>query len=194
MFSIRPNNSKDPNDPNMELKNRVTVNENETAQAETAQDKTKEEPLKKKPKKIQFSIKKSPLKIPKQLNLTNTDNNNTTNLRKKTQEIAENEYFKNNSGINPTLYPTLNDPNFNLKIAKKQEFNDTQYDGSILPIDEQANKLCGPSEFELAPHQLFVRNFLSFQNKLEVSLALIQAVYSIFKFGIDIPPFFYIDL
>ena len=163
MFSIRPNNSKDPNDPNMELKNRVTVNENETAQAETAQDKTKEEPLKKKPKKIQFSIKKSPLKIPKQLNLTNTDNNNTTNLRKKTQEIAENEYFKNNSGINPTLYPTLNDPNFNLKIAKKQEFNDTQYDGSILPIDEQANKLCGPSEFELAPHQLFVRNFLSFQ-------------------------------
>jgi len=33
-------------------------------------------------------------------------------------------------------YPTLNDPNFSLKIAKKHEFNDTQYDGEIYNIEE----------------------------------------------------------
>ena len=37
-----------------------------------------------------------------------------------------------------------------------------KYDGEVLPVKEQAEKLCN-SEFELAPHQLFVRNFLSFQ-------------------------------
>ena len=60
------------------------------------------------------------------------------------------------------LYPDLDDPNFNIKIAKKKEFNDTQYDGTIYNIKEQADILCG-MEFELMPHQLFVRNFLSMQ-------------------------------
>jgi hypothetical protein len=64
------------------------------------------------------------------------------------------------------LYPTLDDPNFNIKIASKREFGDTQYDGtvydSIEKIKEHANKMCN-AEFELSPHQLFVRNFLSFQ-------------------------------
>jgi hypothetical protein len=64
------------------------------------------------------------------------------------------------------LYPTLDDPNFNIKIASKREFGDTQYDGTIYDslekIKEHANKMCN-AEFELSPHQLFVRNFLSFQ-------------------------------
>ncbi len=60
------------------------------------------------------------------------------------------------------LYPTLDDPNFNIKIAQRKEFNETQYEGGVYPIEEHANKLCN-SEFELAPHQMFVRNFLSFQ-------------------------------
>ena len=64
------------------------------------------------------------------------------------------------------LYPTLDDPNFNIKIASKKEFADTQYDGNIYnsleKIKEHANKMCN-AEFELSPHQLFVRNFLSFQ-------------------------------
>ena len=77
------------------------------------------------------------------------------------------------------LYPVLDDPNFNEKIAKKKEFNDTRY---ILPVldkedsekmkdhlteDENeltiiSEKLCS-SKFELAPHQKFIKNFLSFQ-------------------------------
>lgn len=60
------------------------------------------------------------------------------------------------------LYPDLNDPDFAAKIAKRKEFNDFQYDGAIKDIETTANKLC-KSTFELMPHQLFVKNFLSFQ-------------------------------
>lgn len=60
------------------------------------------------------------------------------------------------------LYPELDDPNFNSKIAKRKEFNDTQYDGTIYNIKEHASKMCN-AEFELLPHQVFVKNFLSFQ-------------------------------
>ena len=61
----------------------------------------------------------------------------------------------------PFLYPTLDDPLFNVKIAEKKEFADHPYDGSIDNPIEKAEKMCN-AEFELAPHQLFVRNFLSF--------------------------------
>ena len=60
------------------------------------------------------------------------------------------------------LYPNLNDPNFNIKIAEKQEFYDTRYDGSIKNVEQYAEKMCN-AQFELAPHQAFVRNFMSFQ-------------------------------
>jgi hypothetical protein len=60
----------------------------------------------------------------------------------------------------------LEDPNFNTKIASKKEFADTQYDGvvydSLAKIKEHANNMCR-ADFQLSPHQLFVRNFLSFQ-------------------------------
>jgi len=60
------------------------------------------------------------------------------------------------------LYPEINDPNFNIKIAKHKEFNETKYDGTIYDIEEHAKKLCN-TDFELTPHQLFVKNFLSLQ-------------------------------
>ena len=60
------------------------------------------------------------------------------------------------------LYPTLDDPNFNIKIAKRREFNVTKYDGEIKDIKKQAQLLCN-ADFELMPHQLFVKNFMSFQ-------------------------------
>ena len=60
------------------------------------------------------------------------------------------------------LYPTLDDPDFSYKIAQRQEFADTKYDGIVTNIREQADLLC-KSKFELMPHQLFVKNFLSFQ-------------------------------
>ena len=60
------------------------------------------------------------------------------------------------------LYPELDDPNFNIKLAKRKEFNDTKYNGEIYDIKKQAEKMCN-ADFELTPHQLFVKNFLSFQ-------------------------------
>jgi hypothetical protein len=67
------------------------------------------------------------------------------------------------------LYPSLNDPNFNTKIASKKEFNDTKYEGlkkdannQVVSIEEYAEEL-NNAPFELQPHQTFVKNFLSFQ-------------------------------
>jgi len=38
---------------------------------------------------------------------------------------------KNNSDSFSFLYPSLDDPQFNIKISEKKEFNDTKYDGSL---------------------------------------------------------------
>jgi hypothetical protein len=60
------------------------------------------------------------------------------------------------------LYPNLNDPDFNINIAQRKEFNDTQYNGEVKDVINDSEIMCN-ADFELAPHQLFVRNFLSFQ-------------------------------
>ena len=78
------------------------------------------------------------------------------------KELIERNYLKKEDD-KPYLYPNLNDPNFNIKIAEKKEFNDTKYDGEIhRSIKEHADMLAN-AEFELSPHQAFVKNFLSSQ-------------------------------
>ena len=84
------------------------------------------------------------------------EKNKIMELKERSQLSAEDNIYDN------YLYPNLNDPKFNLKIAEKKEFNDTQYDGKITDVEKQAEILCN-ADYELAPHQLFVRNFLSFQ-------------------------------
>lgn len=64
---------------------------------------------------------------------------------------------------NSFLYPNLNDTNFNIKIAEKKEFNDTKYDGTIHKNIKEYADMISKAEFELAPHQLFVKNFMSSQ-------------------------------
>jgi len=79
------------------------------------------------------------------------------------KELVERNYLKEHEDETPHLYPNLNDPEFNIKIASKKEFNDTKYDGKIYEnIKEQADILA-KADFELQPHQAFVKNFLSFQ-------------------------------
>jgi hypothetical protein len=59
------------------------------------------------------------------------------------------------------LYPTLNDPNFNTKIALRKEFFDTKMDvDNAKRVEDEADILCN-AQIELAPNQQFVRNFLS---------------------------------
>lgn len=86
---------------------------------------------------------------------------------KKCQEDKNKATIKNKN-LYPFLYPHLDDPNFNTKITMKKEFFDTKMDDierkKIKNIKIESDKLCDPNrEFELAPHQMFVRNFLSFQ-------------------------------
>ena len=57
------------------------------------------------------------------------------------------------------LYPHLDDPNFIMKIALKKEFNDTKYDGTIYSVKDFA-EILSKAEYELLPHQAFVRNFM----------------------------------
>jgi hypothetical protein len=77
------------------------------------------------------------------------------------------------------LYPNLNDPNFNIKIAEKKEFNDTKYDGEIYKnIKEHADELAN-ADFELSPHQAFVKNFL--QNKKLQELYLFSRIDTDFE-------------
>ena len=78
------------------------------------------------------------------------------------KEMIERTELAKNPEEDDYLYPSLNDPNFIVKIAEKKEFSDTKYDGKIYDIKEQAEILAN-AEFELSPHQAFVRNFLSFQ-------------------------------
>lgn len=77
------------------------------------------------------------------------------------KEELEGIYLQDNKDFE-YLYPSLNDPNFNVKIAERKEFFDTKYDGEIKDVTKEGDKLCN-AEFELSPHQIFVRNFLSFQ-------------------------------
>lgn len=79
------------------------------------------------------------------------------------KELAEFNYLSENPDENESLYPSLDDPNFILKIAEKKEFNDTKYDGDIYEDIQKRADMLGNAEFELAPHQLFVKNFLSSQ-------------------------------
>jgi hypothetical protein len=81
----------------------------------------------------------------------------------KVNEVEDSEYFEN-STLETHLYPNLADPKFNMVIASKREFINTQYESKITKsqdeFEEYANKMCNLS-FELNPHQQFVRNFLS---------------------------------
>ena len=95
---------------------------------------------------------------------SSSEDSDNDNDEENDNPISENQENANSSISSkyPYLYPELTDPNFNRKIAEKKEFNDTRYDGTIYKVNEQAEKLCN-AEFELLPHQQFVRNFLSFQ-------------------------------
>jgi hypothetical protein len=75
------------------------------------------------------------------------------------------EELKQNTGEFQYLYPNKDDEHFNLKLTSKKEFYDTRYlkktPEDFKNIKEIAQKFCENTEFELQPHQMFVRNFVS---------------------------------
>ena len=62
----------------------------------------------------------------------NDDSNYNTFLNKK--EILNRNFITNNEDQYTNLYPSLDDPNFNIKIAEKEEFNETRYDGTLYDL------------------------------------------------------------
>ena len=96
--------------------------------------------------------------------ITNMYSKNCSSENKQELESEEKNYnyLKTHNNENEYLYPILDDPNFNIKIAEKKEFMDTKYDGSIHPVEKHSEML-KTAEYELLPQQAFVRNFLSFQ-------------------------------
>ena len=79
------------------------------------------------------------------------------------REILEEEYLEAHPEKDSYLYPNLSDKNFNIKIAVKKEFNDTKYDGTIYENIKKQADILAKADFELQPHQAFVKNFMSFQ-------------------------------
>ena len=109
------------------------------------------------PKKTKPNARKHPLLLP------NTTESGLANEIMQWEKEAGSESDAEQESLG-FLYPTKNDSNFALNIAQRKEFNDTKYD-IVIPtsqrqMEEEATKMCGAA-FELAPHQLFVRNFLS---------------------------------
>ena len=87
-----------------------------------------------------------------------------TNERLNRLELENREEISKVEDDYKYLYPSLDDSEFNIKIATRKEFSDTKYVGKRLDkeIEEVSDEICN-AEFELAPHQMFVRNFMSFQ-------------------------------
>jgi len=79
------------------------------------------------------------------------------------KEFLEREYLSEHEDEDNYLYPNLNDKEFNIKIATKKEFNDTKYDGTIFEDIKKQADILAKADFELQPHQAFVKNFMSFQ-------------------------------
>jgi|UniRef100_A0A6C0CYU6 hypothetical protein len=89
------------------------------------------------------------------------DDSNYNSFLNEKELLNSNNISKHESKY-ANLYPSLDDTMLNIKIAEKKEFNDNKYDGKLYDIEEQAKKLCD-ADFDLVPHQIFVKNFLSFQ-------------------------------
>ena len=110
------------------------------------------------PKKTKPNARKHPL-------LSQHNDNANANASMLSNEILQWEKEESDSEESLSfLYPTKNDSDFALNIAQRKEFNDTKY-SIVIPtsqrqMEAEATKMCGAA-FELAPHQLFVRNFLS---------------------------------
>jgi len=78
------------------------------------------------------------------------------------REFLEGKFLDEHPDIDSYLYPSLSDKNFNIKIASKKEFNDTKYDGTIFEDIKAQADILAKADFELSPHQAFVKNFMSF--------------------------------
>ena len=98
-------------------------------------------------------LTKKPVKKNKKISIQGT-------LKK--MELKENKSFHDENDFN-YLYPNLNDPNFNIKLAEKKEFNELKTKKRTRDIEKSSEQICNPTIFESLNHQLIVKNYMSFQ-------------------------------
>jgi hypothetical protein len=83
------------------------------------------------------------------------------------QCIEKNEIHNIENNKYNNIYPHIGEKKFNKQIAEKEEFINTSYPirtkKDYKNIINISKKICNNTEFELAPHQMFIRNFMSFQ-------------------------------
>tara|TARA_Y100000389_G_scaffold36102_1_gene30693 strand:- start:23400 stop:27023 length:3624 start_codon:yes stop_codon:yes gene_type:complete len=89
-------------------------------------------------------------------------NGKCVNITKEDIELLDKSDLLENAEEYLHLLPNLDDPLFNSKLANRIEFDYTKYDGTIKNVETESEKLCN-AEFELAPHQNLVKNFLSYE-------------------------------
>ena len=157
-----------------EISDSETEPESESeSESESVKNIKKSREIEKSEKEFIFEISKSlkkktnqSLQLKDENELKSIQNFNNTLQETKSKIPSSENILETKENAYQFLYPTLNDPEFNIKIASKKEFGLHSYTGeiasSIEDIKEFANKMCD-ADFELASHQLFVRNFLSFQ-------------------------------
>lgn len=99
-------------------------------------------------------------KITKAIKSLDYENEKVQTLLKEKEGIQIEMMTSNETSNN--VYPSILDENFNDKIARKVEFNENKYAPiDFTSIETIATEQCSSRDFELAPHQIFVRNFLS---------------------------------
>ena len=79
------------------------------------------------------------------------------------KEKEEKEYNDNLKNVDETefLHPHLGNPYFSKQISLRKEFEKLKYNGEIKDVKELSNIICANPDFELLPHQLFVKGFMS---------------------------------
>lgn len=94
--------------------------------------------------------------------ILNRENKERYMNEKRNRDILSNEEFKSSDDgeAYSMLYPSHDDPDFNVRVAEKKEFYDARNPLIVNDVEKEAAKIC-EGEFELSPHQMFIRNFLS---------------------------------
>jgi superfamily II DNA or RNA helicase len=87
------------------------------------------------------------------------DEENITLKEKEKEEYSKN--LQNPHSKTDFLHPSLGNPYFSKQISLRKEFESLKYDGKITDVKQLSDIICANPDFELLPHQLFVKGFMS---------------------------------
>ena len=187
-IKLKEGKGKKINKSKVKKQKKTSTKKSPTKKSPTKKSPTKKSPTKKSPTKTP-SVEEELIELDEKIDESKTDleqscidlitslKDNVKNLTlesKEFQKLLKCVEQKNRKKIiegkinTNLIYPNLDDPNFSKNIALKKEFNDVKIEKKtreeIDNLEEETTKLCDPTiDFELQPHQMFVRNFLSFQ-------------------------------